>query len=67
MVDRIEEYEASDIGVGITVAGPGVLTLITDRGRLVVHLHRRTLQHLAARITRELKRVPPPSRKLKDA
>lgn len=63
MIDRIEEYEASDIGVATTANGPCVLTLITDRGRLVVHLRRKTLQNLAARIARELKRVPPSTRK----
>ena len=62
MVELIKEYEAADIDVGLTPEGNAVLTLITDQGHVVVHLRRRPLEMLGARIARELERVPKPSR-----
>jgi hypothetical protein len=67
-IGRIEEYEASQIGIRIAPEGNAVLTVSTERGDVVIHIRQRNLlQRLASRITRELERVPPPSRRQKDA
>jgi hypothetical protein len=68
MLTRIAEYETSDISVALLPDGSGgVLTLLTDSGRVSVHLRRSVLQRLSRRIIRELERVTPPSRPPKTA
>ena len=67
MLSRIQEYEATAIGVRVAPEGNAVLTVSTERGAVVIHIRQRNLlRHLVSRITRELERVPPPSRPRKE-
>jgi hypothetical protein len=57
MTEQIIEYQASDIDAGLTLEGEAVLSLLTDKGRVAIHMRRSALESLAGRIKRELERV----------
>jgi len=46
-LERIQEFEATDIKPSLATGGAtGVLTLVTDQGRVSIHLRRSVLRRL---------------------
>lgn len=67
MAELITEFEAFDIDAHIGPDGKAYLTLLTDRGRMAIHMRRQVLESLAARSKRELENAAPLSPVRKDA
>jgi hypothetical protein len=67
MVEFMTEFEAFDIDAHATPEGLAVLTLLTDKGRVSIHMKRSVLENLDHRTKRELSRVAPPAPVRKDA
>ncbi len=64
MVELIQEFEAFDISPHVSDEGAtALLTLLTDKGRVVIHMQRRVLEKLDYQTKNELSRVPPPSQR----
>jgi hypothetical protein len=62
MIETVAAFEALDIVAHVTSDGIAILTLITDKGRVTVHMKRQVLESLEHRAQRELSRVARPVR-----
>ncbi|HLW90660.1 MAG TPA: hypothetical protein VKS78_05075 [Roseiarcus sp.] len=60
MIETVASFEALDIIAHVTSDGIAILTLITDKGRVTVHMKRPVLESLEHRARRELSRVARP-------